>query len=113
MGASRSVICEVVDKCFSEISESPESVSALLATNLISAIMGLPSTRSLHEQILRSFLIDKIVDPLIEGEDHFMHEGDSHPGGCCSSGNKQEAKQGSYMQIVCNIADKLAEASPR
>ena len=72
-GVSKNVVREVIEKCYSEISDSPEAVNALLATELISAIMALPSTRSLHERILRSFLVDKIVDPLIEGEDHYMH----------------------------------------
>ena len=104
------MIKEVIEKCYTEISESPESVSALLATDLISAIMSLPSTKSLHEQILKSFLLDKVVDPLLEGDDHFRHthdHGHNHDHSHCNESNRQAA----YIQIICNIADKIASSS--
>lgn len=63
-------IDDLLERCAAEIDESPESVTAFLATDLIATIVA---QTNLSEYVLRSFLLERIIDPLIEA-DHVMSE---------------------------------------
>lgn len=63
-------IDDLIERCAAEIDESPESVTAFLATDLIATIVA---QTNLSEYVLRSFLLERIIDPLIEA-DHVMGE---------------------------------------
>ena len=53
-----------MDRCYTEINDSPESVAAFLSSDLLSVIAVQSS--SLQEYVLKTFLEPKIIDPLIE-----------------------------------------------
>jgi hypothetical protein len=84
----------IIEKCYKEISESPESVTAFLATDLLGSII-VQANRRLQDYVLRKFLLDRIIDPLISGDQleeedvHMSDEccgGESKTGGCCGGG---------------------------
>lgn len=61
----RKHIDDILERCDREISESPESITAFLATDLISTILA-NSNKSFQEYVLKQFLLEKIIEPLIE-----------------------------------------------
>ena len=73
----KSQIAEIIEKCSSEISESPESFTAFFACNLMSTVI-VKTNKPLEDYVLKNFLLEKIVDPLIEGVDEHMHHGHVH-----------------------------------
>jgi hypothetical protein len=89
----------LIDRCAREINESPESVTAFLATDLIATIVA---HTNLSDYVLRTFLLERIVNPLIE-DDHTM--GDNHEKAL------EMSRQSAYIQIITNLASKLVEAS--
>ena len=72
---------EIIEKCHKEVSESPESVSAFLATDLIASII-VGGKKQLQNYVLHKFLSDNIIEPLIENEDSLLRD---------------PAKQGAYI----------------
>ena len=89
----------MIDRCAREINESPESVTAFLATDLIATIVA---HTNLSDYVLRTFLLERIVNPLIE-DDHTM--GDNHEKAL------EMSRQSAYIQIITNLASKLVDAS--
>ncbi|TNV84344.1 hypothetical protein FGO68_gene12695 [Halteria grandinella] len=94
-----SQLAEILEKCYKEVNDSPESVTAFFACDLLSIIL-INTNKSLSHYILQRFLVERIVDPLIEGVDEHMHHDHVH---------SEMGRQAAFVQIVTNLAGKVAE----
>jgi hypothetical protein len=70
-------IGEIIEKCYRDIDESPESVTAIYACDLLSVLLT-KTNPFLQLYILQNFLVAKIIDHLLEGVDEHMHEDHVH-----------------------------------
>lgn len=66
-GITQKQIDTLINKCHHEINESPESITAFLSCELVGTILS-KTNRGLQEYILKTFLQDKIIEPLISGD---------------------------------------------
>ncbi len=64
-----------MNKCHQEINESPESITAYLACELVGTMLS-KTNKSLLEHILKTFLQDKIIEPLISGDVNMSADSD-------------------------------------
>lgn len=66
-GITQKQIDTLMNKFHQEINESPESITAYLACELVGTILT-KTNRGLLEYILKTFLQDKIIEPLISSD---------------------------------------------
>lgn len=57
---------EIIDKCYKEITASPDSITAYLATDLLAVISC--QSQKLLRLVFNSFLLGKIIVPLSQGQ---------------------------------------------
>jgi hypothetical protein len=91
-----------MNKCHQEINESPESITAYLSCELVGNILS-KTNRGLLEYILKTFLQDKIIEPLISSDVNMSADSDER--------EEELNRKAAFIQIIINISNKILEAS--